>query len=89
MCIYTISYSYTVVHATRYRLMYHVTHAKHVESPHIRSDEMVKHSRDEAVLFSAYPVHGSASKVNLTQVLKHKSSPVTVILSSFIALLSS
>lgn len=27
-------------------------------------DEMVKHSLDNTMLFSAYPIHGSASEVN-------------------------
>ena len=46
---------------TRYTYAHHVLPAEHVESSKWRSS---KRCRDEAVLVSAYPVHGSARKVN-------------------------
>ena len=38
---------------------------------------MANHGRDDAMLSSAYPVHGSASE-EIAQMLTCKSSPVTV-----------
>ena len=46
---------------TRYTHAHRVPHAKHVESSKWRS---LKCGWDDGVLFSAYPVHRSASKVN-------------------------
>ena len=46
---------------TRYTHAHHVPHAEHVKSSKWRSS---KHCRDDAVLSSAYPVHGSVSKAN-------------------------
>ena len=40
---------------------HHVPHAEHVESSKWRSS---KRCQDDAVLFSAYPIHGSATEVN-------------------------
>ena len=55
--IYGISYSCKVVlfHATRYKLPYHVLHAKRVESSIGRNGEMAKRGRDDAVLPSVFP----------------------------------
>ena len=50
-----------------------------------RSDKMAKRGQDNTVLSSTYPIHGSASEVNA----RCKSSPFTVIVSSFILFLSS
>ena len=75
---------------------------QHMES--CQSNEMAKHGRDDlalvkfstsareslycnAVMSSAYPFTAQQAKW-ITQVLTHKSSPITVILSSFIHLLS-
>ena len=41
--------------------VHHVPRAEHVESSKRRSS---KRCRDDAVLSSAYPIHGSASEVN-------------------------
>ena len=41
--------------------VHHVPHAKHIQSLKWQSS---KHSRDNAVLSSAYPIYGSASEVN-------------------------
>ena len=51
----------------------------------IQSDKMAKRSQDNTMLSSTYPIHGSVSKVNA----RCKSSPFTVIMPSFILLLSS
>ena len=69
---------------TRYTHVHRVPHAEHMESSKRRSS---KRCRDDGVLSSAYPVHGSASEV-IAWVLKCKSSPAAVIL-SFILSLSS
>ena len=71
------------IHATRYMLAYHMPHAEHVESSIGR---MAKHSRDKAMLPSAYSVHGSASKVNRTSRLL---PPLSCRLSSFVEQLTS
>ena len=47
---------------TRYTHMHRVPYAEHVESLKWQSS---KHCRDDGVLSSAYPVHGSVSEVNL------------------------
>ena len=76
-------YSCTVVviHATRYMLAYHVPHAEHVESSIGRNGEVQsRRSRAALRLFRSRVSERSKS---------HKSSPVTVILSSFIPSLSS
>ena len=46
---------------TRYTHAHRVPHAEHMESSKQRSS---KRCQDDGVLSSAYPVHGSVSKVN-------------------------
>ena len=77
-----ISYSCTVVfiHATGYVLAYHVLHTEHME---VQLSEVAKRGQDDTVLPSTYPVHGSVSELNHSGA-----DAVTVILSSFILLLS-
>ena len=58
LCIYMISYSCRVVfiHATRYRLAYHVPHTQQVESS--------KGRNGEAWLRRHYSIHGSLNELN-------------------------
>lgn len=56
------------------------THAHHACTSH-RSDETAKRGRDNALLSSAYPVHGLASEVNCSDA-DAQVVPVTAILLS-------
>jgi len=72
-----------VQYHTRYMHVHHLPPAEHMQTSIGRNGEV--QWRQCCAVF-AYLVHGSASKGNR---LMHRSSPVTVILSSFIYLLSS
>ena len=76
-------YSCTVVviHATRYTIAYHVPHTEHVESSIGRNGE-VRSRRSRAALCLFHSRVSERSKL-------HKSSLVTIVLSSFIPSLSS